>query len=181
MANYNSGRPCTLALQAREYSVPILYSREGMCALSTVNTAIRTAGESVRSLLPRSPHVGTKTHSAPARSRCREHIPCPDAPSAALCCLQFQNPWDNAQSAASNSTPANSAVTSIPRAASNACSGFRKELLGKMYAMNAGSIRSVCEWRSRLLPEWRLAPTPRDGPSTICLRIRFVSGGLTQV
>src|SRR6266704_1250936 len=86
--------------------------------------------------------------------------------------MQFQNLWDNAQSAASNSTPASSAATSIQRAATNACSGFRKELPGKMYAMNAGSIRSVCEWRSRLQPEWRLAPTPRDGRSIICLKIR---------
>src|SRR5437660_8863257 len=86
--------------------------------------------------------------------------------------MQVQNLWNDAQSAASNSTPASSAVTSIPRAASNACRGFRKELRGKMSAMNAGSIRSVCEWRSRLLPEWHLALTPRDGPSTICLKIR---------
>src|SRR5258708_28044839 len=85
MANYNSGRPCTLALQAREYSVPILDSREGVCALSTVNTAIRTAGEIVRKLLPTSLYVEIKTHSARVRSRCREHIPFPAAPSAALC------------------------------------------------------------------------------------------------
>ena len=181
MANYNSGRPCTLALQAREYCVPILYSREGMCALSTVNTAIRTAGESVRKLLRRSLYVEIKIHLARAKSRCPEHTPFLVVPSAALCSLQFQSPWDHAQSAASNSTPASNAATSIPRAASNACNGFRKELPGKTYAMNAGSIRSVCEWKSRLLREWRLAPTPRGGPSTICSRIRFISGGLTQV
>src|SRR5437870_858114 len=85
IGNYNSGRPCTLALQAREYSVPILYSREGVCALSTVNTAIRTAGESVRKLLRTSLYVEIKIHSDRDRSRCRERIPCPAAPSAALC------------------------------------------------------------------------------------------------
>src|SRR5437879_11051153 len=95
MANYNSGRPCTHALQAREYCVPILYSREGMCALSTVNTAIRTAGASVRKLLRRSlyaetprretPPAETQTHSARARSRCPEHTPFLVVPSAALC------------------------------------------------------------------------------------------------
>jgi hypothetical protein len=182
IGNYNSGRACTPAVQARECSIPILRSREGVCALSIVNTAIRTAEASVRKLLRRSlyaetprretPPAETQIHLARARSRCPEHTPFLVVPSAALCSLKFQNPWDNAQSAASNSTPANSAVTSIPRAASNACSGFRKELLGKMYAMNAGSIRSVCEWRSRLLREWRLALTPPDGHSTICLRIR---------
>src|SRR5437667_9879527 len=85
MANYNSGRPCTLALQAREYSVPILYSREGMCALSTVNTAIRTAGESVRKLPPRSLYAEIEIHLARARSRLQERTPFRAVPSAALC------------------------------------------------------------------------------------------------
>src|SRR5947207_16012124 len=85
IGNYNSGRPCTLALQAREYSVPILYSREGLCALSTVNTAIRTAEASVRSLPPTNPCPEIKTHSDHVRSRCRERIPYLAAHSAAPC------------------------------------------------------------------------------------------------
>src|SRR5438874_8297947 len=93
IGNYNSGRPCTLALQAREYSVPILYSGEGVCALSIVNTAIRTAGESVRKLLRRRlyaetprreiPPAETQIHLARARSRCPEHTPFLVVPSAA--------------------------------------------------------------------------------------------------
>src|SRR5205085_9118294 len=86
IGNYNSGRACTPAVQARECPIPILRSKEGVCpTVSTVSTDIKTVAASARRLPRTNPCPEIKTHSDHVRYRCRERIPYLAAHSAAPC------------------------------------------------------------------------------------------------
>jgi hypothetical protein len=104
------------------------------------------------------------------RCSSRRLIASPAAHSAAFCSPPQQNLPCNAPSAASNSTPASNAHTSILPRDLSAPNPFRTAFHAKMHAIHARSIRSVCAWKSRLPRRVRLVPPMPGKHSKICSR-----------
>ena len=110
-----------------------------LCQIGNTGSAgIRTGARKPRSD-KRQRSQSRKTPSDQSQSTCRARAPFRDARSVAHSCSPSPTLWGNVPSAASNSIPASSVPTSIPRAGSSARSPLRSGFRGKTRATSARS------------------------------------------